>query len=92
MCDTLPRMMSSNEYEAKALECLALSDEYLRGANMDDAQVYATQAQTYAILAALHRHDDYNDDVELYNAEVDIYNRSHWGSRLWGALTRRKKA
>jgi hypothetical protein len=81
----------ADDYEAKALECLELSDHYLEPGNTSQwvAHVYASQAQTWATLAAMHRNDDYNEDVELYNAEVDIYNRSHWGSAVWAWLKRK---
>jgi hypothetical protein len=84
----------ADDYEAKALECLELSDQYLTPGNSSQwvAHVYATQAQVWATLARLHRNDDFNDDVELYNTEVEIFNRSHWGTQLWNALTRRTKA
>jgi hypothetical protein len=78
----------ADDYEAKALEALALSDQYA-GGHVVGAQVYATQAQAYATLALLHRNDDYNEDVELYNTEVEIYNRSHWGSAVWAWLKRK---
>jgi hypothetical protein len=81
----------ADDYEAKALECLELSDQYLEPGNTSQWVALRCTRPRHNLgdPGAMHRNDDYNEDVELYNAEVDIYNRSHWGSAVWAWLKRK---